>query len=149
MNSGVAAFFAPITLMVGGALVALGLLSLLDLNYFKTPLRAKAALALGLVFLIATEMLFVTSNASGRYFEGQKLDVTECEFKIERDYAHERRSNPRLVQEKIVACMDALGYDWSIDRPQCAEARMATNPFCYLPRDVMQRSVVAFQMEFE
>lgn len=149
MNESVAPFFAPMTLLVGGALVALGMLSFLDLNFFKTKMRAKLALAVGLLFIIATELMFVTSSAGGRYFEGQKLDVTECEFQIERDFPLERRSNPRLIHEKIVACMDGLGYEWSAEREHCQEARLATNPFCYLPVAPLQRSIVAFQMKFE
>ena len=44
-----------------------------------------------LLFILATEGMFVTSGASGRYFEGMKIDVTDCEFQVERDFPAERR----------------------------------------------------------
>jgi hypothetical protein len=149
MNEGIAPFLSPLTLLLGGGLLAIGLLSLIDLHFFKTKAQGKIALAIGLLFIFATEVMFVTSGASGRYFEGQKLDVTDCEFQTERDFPAERRSNPKLVHDKIVACMDMLGYDWSREHYHCAEAPISTNVFCYLPRAPMQRSIVAWQMRFE
>ncbi len=149
MNEGVANFFAPMTMLLGCGLLALGALSLGNLNFFKTKTQGVLALALGLAFIVATELMFVTSSAGGRYFEGQKIDVTECEFEIERDFPKERRDNPRSVHNRIVTCMDALGYEWSTDHAHCGEAQIATNPFCYMPRAPLQRSIVAFQMRFE
>jgi hypothetical protein len=149
MNEGIAPFLSPITLFLGGGLLAIGLLSLLDLHFFKTKTQGMIALVLGLVFILATEAMFVTSGASGRYFEGMKMDVTDCEFQVERDFPAERRDNPGLIDQKIKACMDMLGYDWSEAHYHCQEARLSTNVFCYLPRASMQKSIVAFQMRFE
>ena len=149
MNEGVVTFFAPITLMIGGGLIAMGLLSFLDLNYFKTKLRARLALAVGLAFMFVTEALFLTSTGTGRYFTGLKTDVTDCEFEVERDFADERRTNKVLIHKKIVNCMDQLGYEWVEEHGHCLEARIATNVFCYLPKGRFDRSVVAFQMRFE
>jgi hypothetical protein len=149
MNEGIAPFLSPITLLLGAGLFVTGFLTLIDLDFFKTKTQGLAALTFGLLFLVATEAMFVTSGASGRYFEGQKLDVTDCEYQAERDYPAERRENPRIVHDKIVACMDALGYDWNDSHDHCVEARLATNPFCYMPRAPMQRAIVAFQMRFE
>lgn len=149
MNEGIAPFFSPLTLFIGGGLLAVGLLSLLDLHFFKTPLQGKVALAIGLLFILATEGMFVTSGASGRYFEGMKMDVTDCEYQVERDFPMERREQPKLIEQKIKACMDTLGYDWAATHEHCQEARLSTNVFCYLPRAALQRSIVAFQMRFE
>ena len=149
MNEGIAPFFSPLTLIIGGALLAVGILSLFDLHFLKTKAQGKVALVLGLVFLVATEAMFVTSGAGGRYLEGQKMDVTECEFQIERDFPNERRDNPKMIEQRIKSCMDQMGYDWSEDHTHCQEARLSTNVFCYMPRDSMQRSIVAFQMRFE
>lgn len=149
MNEGIAPFLSPITLFIGGGLLAIGLLSLFDLHFFKTKTQGKIALAVGLVFIVATEALFVTSGASGRYFEGMKIDVTECEYQVERDFPAERRDNPKLIEQKIRTCMEDLGYDWADAHEHCQEARLSTNVFCYLPRAAMQRSIVAFQMRFE
>ncbi len=149
MNEGIAPFFAPFTLLIGGALLAVGLLSLFDLHFFKTPLRGKVALAVGLAFMLATQVMFATSSAGGRYFEGQKALLTDCEYKVERDYPTERRDNPKLIGEKITACMSDMGYEWSVAQAHCAEAPLATNVFCYLPSGAMERRIVAFQMGFE
>ena len=149
MNEGIAPFLSPITLFLGGGLLAIGLLSLFDLHFLKTKTQGKIALALGLLFVLATEAMFVTSGASGRYFEGMKIDVTECEFQAERDFPRERREQPAFVDEKIKACMDTLGYEWSDAHYHCKEARLSTNVFCYIPRESLQRSIVAFQMKFE
>jgi hypothetical protein len=149
MNEGVANFFAVITLMIGGGLVAVGLLSFVDVSFFKTKLRDRAALAVGLAFLLATEALFVTHGESGRYLSGQKIDVTECEYQIETAFPDERRANPRLIHEKIVGCMDRLGYDWSNETEHCREAPLATNVYCYLPKAALARQIVAFQSKFE
>jgi hypothetical protein len=150
MNEDIATFLAPFTLLVGGGLVALGLLSFINLNYFKTALRARLALALGLFFILATEALFVTSSSSGRYFPGQKLDVTDCEFMAERDNPLERGKNgSRVIHDNIVACMAGLGYEWTLEHEHCKEAPIATNAFCYLPKAALQRTLVAFQMRFE
>lgn len=149
MNEGIAPFLSPITLFLGGGLLAIGLLSLLDLHFFKTKTQGKIALALGLVFIVATEAMFVTSGASGRYFEGMKIDVTDCEYQVERDFPMERRDNPGMIEQKIRACMDTLGYDWTDAHEHCQEARLSTNVFCYIPRAAVQRSIVGFQMRFE
>ncbi len=149
MDNGLASFFAPITLLIGGALVALGLLSFFDLNYFKTPLRAKLALAAGLAFILATEAMFLTSNGAGRYLSGLRLDVTDCEYKTEEAFPLERGKPGAVISDHIKACMDDLGYDWTTEHPHCAEAKLATNIFCYLPRAPMARVIVAFQAKFE
>jgi hypothetical protein len=149
MENGLAAFFAPMTLLLGGGLVALGALSFLDLNFFKTPLRAKVALAAGLAFILATEAMFLTSTGAGRYLAGLRLDVTDCQYKVEEAFPLERGKPGHVISDNIKSCMDELGYDWSIDHPHCEEAKLATNTFCYLPRAPLARTIVAFQMKFE
>jgi hypothetical protein len=149
MNEGIAPFLTPLTMIFGGGLVVVGILSLFDLHFLKSRTQEKAALILGLLLIVATEAMFVTSDASGGYFEGQKIDVTECEYQAERDYPLERRGNPKLIEEKIKACMDKLGYDWVETHDHCLEAKLSTNVFCYLPRTTMQRTIVGFQMRFE
>jgi len=149
MDNVLASFFAPITLLLGGGLVALGFLSFLDLNFFKTKLRAKVAFAVGLAFLFATEAMFLTSSGAGRYLAGLRLDVTDCEFKVEEAFPLERGKPGHVISDNIKSCMDELGYDWSIDHPHCEEAKLATNTFCYSPRAPLAHAIVAFQMKFE
>jgi hypothetical protein len=149
MNEGVGNFFAVITLLIGAGLVGVGILSFVGASFFKSKLQDRAALAIGLAFLVATEAMFVTSGGSGRYLSGQKIDVTECELEVETAFPMERRSNPGVVRERIVACMDRLGYDWTDEHEHCREAPLATNALCYLPKAALARRIVAFQSKFE
>jgi hypothetical protein len=149
MNEGVAASLAALTLIVGGGLATIGILSLLNLNVFKSRQKNLAALAMGLALLVATEAVFLTGGSSGRYFSGQKVDVTDCEYVAEGKHPLERRSNPGIVRDEIKHCMDRLGYEWSDGHEHCREAPLATNEFCYLPKDRFGRVLVAFQMKFE
>ena len=145
MDNVLASFFAPITLLVGGALVALGFLSFLDLHYFKTPLRAKIAFAVGLAFLFATEAMFLTSSGAGRYLAGLRLDVTDCEFRVEEAYPLERGKPGHVISDNIRACLDELGYDWITEHPHCEEAKLATNTFCYLPHGPLTARLSRFR----
>lgn len=149
MNADIGTFFAPITLIIGGALLAIGLLSFLDLHFFKAKWRGKAALALGLAFILVTETMFVTSSAGGRYLYGQNADVTDCEFETEQAFPQERGKKSVVIDQNIRQCMDRLGYDWTTEHPHCQEAQLATNSFCYLPKKAFDRAIVAFQMKFE
>jgi hypothetical protein len=149
MNEDVGTFFAPITLMIGGALIAGGLLSFLDINFFRTKLQARLALIAGLVFMLATEALFLTGSSGGRYLAGQRIDITQCEYEIERAFPLERATRKDIIAQKIKECMDGMGYEWTLEHPHCQEAKLATNTFCYLPRGPFDRTIVSFQMKFE
>ena len=150
MNEDIATFIAPATLLLGGGLVAAGLLSFLDLNFFRTKTQSKVALAAGLLFILATELLFMTSSQSARFFGGQKLTVTDCELDGETAYPMERQKKKSdAIHNYIVQCMDKFGYDWTVAHDHCHEAPIATNVFCYLPKRAFDRTLVAFQMKFE
>lgn len=149
MNEDIAAFIAPMTLMVGGALIALGILSFLNLDYFKTKFRSRLALAAGLAFIFATELIFVTSSQSGRFLSGQKIDVTDCELEGETALPLERHKDSKILHNRIVACMKKLGYEWTAEHDHCKEGPIATNPYCYLPERRFARTIVMFQTQFE
>jgi len=149
MNEGAGVFFSPITLLLGGGLFTLGLLSVFGMNFFKSRYQAGVALAMGLAFLVATEAMFLTSSGGGRYFAAQSTDVTDCEYEAEQANPLERGKNSSVIPEEIRACMDRLGYDWTTEHPHCEEAKLATNSFCYLPKTRFSRAIVAWQMKFE
>ena len=52
------------------------------------------------------------------------------------------------MHDHIVRCMNGSGYEWTTDHARCKKAPLATNPFCYLPRQLFDRLVTEFQMEF-
>jgi|APFre7841882630_1041343.scaffolds.fasta_scaffold44560_1 hypothetical protein len=149
VNEDLATFAVPLTLLIGGGLVALGLLSFMDLNFFKTKVQGKAALAIGLTFILATELLFMTSSQSSRFLSGQKTSVTDCELDGESAFPLERHKKSHSIHNYIVKCMDRAGFDWDTSHNHCQEAPIATNPFCYLPKAAFDRTMVAFQMKFE
>ncbi|MBY6240116.1 hypothetical protein [Methylosinus sp. Sm6] len=149
MNEDIAAFVAPLTLILGGGLLALGALSFLGVDYFESKFKSRVAFAIGLAFLVATELIFVTSSSSGRYFAGLKVDVTDCELDGESKLPEERHKNSRVLHDYIVGCMQRLGYEWNADHDHCKEAQIATNSFCYLPTRPMARAIVRFQTTFE
>jgi hypothetical protein len=149
MNEDIAAFVAPLTLILGGGLLALGALSFIGVDYFDSKLKSRVAFAVGLAFIVATELIFVTSSSSGRYFAGLKLDVTDCELDGETKLPEERHKQSRVLHEHIVGCMERLGYEWNAEHEHCKEARIATNSFCYLPTRPLARAIVRFQTAFE
>lgn len=150
MNENLGVFLAPITIILGGGLFALGLLSLFEqYSFFKSRLMATAALAVGLAFLVATEAMFVTGSGSGRYLSGLRTDVTDCEYLVEQANPLERGKPSLVIAREIKACMDRLGYDWTTEHPHCVEAPISTNLFCYLPKTKFARTIVAYQMKFE
>lgn len=150
MNEDIAAFVAPLTLLLGGGLLALGALSFIGVDYFDNKLKSRVAFAIGLAFMVATELIFVTSSSSGRYFAGLKTDVTDCELDVETKLPDERNKNRSpVLHDAMVACMERLGYEWNADHDHCKEAKIATNSFCYLPTRPMARAIVRFQTSFE
>ncbi len=149
MNESAGVFFSPLTLLIGGGLFTLGLLSLLGMDFFKSRFQGGVALALGLAFLLATETMFMTGGNAGRYFAAQSTDVTDCEYKAEQANPLERGKKTSVIPDEIRACMDRLGYDWTTEHPHCEEAKIATNSFCYLPKTRFSRAIVAWQMKFE
>jgi hypothetical protein len=149
VNEDLSTFTLPLTLLIGGGLVAIGLLSLIDLHFFKTKMQGKVALAAGLAFIVTTELLFMTNGDSARFLSAQKFSVTDCELDGEAAYPLERHKQSKLIHNYIVQCMDKAGFEWIASHDHCQEAPIATNAFCYLPKRVFERSLVAFQMKFE
>jgi hypothetical protein len=149
MNEDISGFIVPLTLILGGGLVALGALSVFGLDFFKTKFAGGVAFAIGLAFIVVTELIFVTSSQSGRFFSGLKLDVTDCELDGETKLPQERNKNSKILHDYIVGCMERLGYEWNDDHDHCKEAQIATNSFCYLPTRPMARAIVKFQTAFE
>ncbi|MBI1868788.1 MAG: hypothetical protein HYS06_10935 [Methylocystis sp.] len=149
MNEGIATFIAPMTLLLGGGLFSVGLLSFLDLRFFKTKFQGKVALAAGLAFVLLTEFIFATSGASGRFLAAQKVDVTDCELDGETALPAERHKDSKILHAHIVTCMKELGYEWTTEHDHCKEGPISTNPYCYLPTHRLARVVNSFQMKFE
>jgi hypothetical protein len=64
VNGDIVTFIAPFTLILGAGLFAAGVLSLLDIHFFKTKFGQTAALAGGLALIVLTKFILVTSGMS-------------------------------------------------------------------------------------
>ncbi len=145
----IAAFIAPLTLLLGAGLFAAGLLSFFGVHFFATRAAERAAFALGLALIVGAEFLFASSGMSLRFLNGQRSDVLECRLDAETALPQERHRDSPVLQERIRECMDRAGYRWTSRHRRCAEAPVATNPFCYLPTRPFDRTVTRILMFFE
>lgn len=140
------AFVAPLILVLGAGLFAAGALSFLDIHFFNTGLAEKAALAGGLSLIVLAELIFASSDMSLRFLNGQRSNVLECRLDAETALPGERHKDSPLIEAKIIECMKTFGYEWTPDGARCKQARVATNPFCYLPTRGFDRAVTELLM---
>ena len=114
INQDMITFIAPLTLVLGAGLCAAGILSFLDIHFFKNKFAERAALAGGLALIVLTEFIFAASGMSMRFLNGQRSDLLECRLDAETAMPNERRTNSPMVHEHIVrslyerfrVCMD-------------------------------------------
>jgi hypothetical protein len=140
------AFVAPMILVLGAGLLAAGMLSFLDIHFFKTRLAERAALAGGLSLIVVAELIFASSDMSMRFLNGQRSDVLECRLDTETALPEERHKDSPLMQIKIIEYMERFGYEWAPDAARCKQATVATNPFCYLPSRGFDRAMTELLM---
>ncbi|MCC3247203.1 hypothetical protein LG047_18090 [Methylocystis sp. WRRC1] len=149
MGQDFAAFFAPFALLIGAALLAIGLLSLLGAHFLANVWRERVALALGLALLVAAEIAIAFSGLSLRFFNGQRADVLQCRQEAETNFPAERHKDSPIINDNIIACMQRYRYDWTSDHRRCRESPVATNPFCYLPARPFDRWLTRLQIMLE
>lgn len=149
MEQDFAAFFAPIAFLVGGVLLAVGVLSLFGAHFLSSVWRERIALALGLALIVVAEVAIAFSGVSLRFFNGQRADVLQCRQEAETNFPLERHRDSPLINDDIIACMKRFRYEWAADHPRCREAPVATNPFCYLPMQPFDRWLTRLQMALE
>jgi hypothetical protein len=149
MNQDMVTLIAPLTLVLGAGLFAAGLLSFLEIHFFKNKFAERAALAGGLALILLTEMIFAASGMSTRFLNGQRSDLLECRLTAETALPNERHKNSPLIHERIVRCMDGFGYEWTTVHERCKQEPVSINPFCYLPSQSFDRVVTQVLMMFE
>jgi len=140
------AFFAPIAFLIGSALVAVGILSLLGAHFLDSVWRERVALALGLACILAAEISIAFSGLSLRFLNGQRADVLQCRQEAEKNFPMERHKDSPVISDDIIACMKRFQYDWTPKQPRCRETPVAANPFCYLPMKRFDRWMTRLQM---
>jgi hypothetical protein len=144
-----AVFVAPVLLLLGSGLIAVGLLSFLEIHFLASNTRELAALAAGLALIVAAQLIVASSNLGSRFLNAQRADVLECRLEAERNFPQERHKDSLVLNDHIVSCLKRYGYEWRLDHHRCKEAPVATNPFCYLPTKPFDRLVTRLQMIFE
>lgn len=149
MNQDAGAVIAFLTLLLGSGLIAIGLLSFLDIHFLATRTLERAALAAGLALIVASELVFAFGSLSLRFLSAQRADVLECRLEAETNFPQERHKDSLVINDHIIGCMKRYGYDWTVRHERCKESPVATNPFCYLPAKRFDRLVTRFQMIFE
>lgn len=138
-------------IIVGGGLIASGLLTLFNYQFYKTKLQAIGALVGGIALIGTLELMFLSGNSvSNFFFQAQKQQVTACELVGEAAHPEQRGThNSPEIRQTIVACLNQAGYEWAGEHHNCREAPIATNPYCYLPTDFFSRAFTHVQLVFE
>jgi len=149
MNKDMITFIAPLTLVLGAGLFAVGLLSLLEIHFFKSRFAERAALAGGLALILLTEVIFAASGMSMRFLNGQRSNLLECRLDAETALPDERHKNSLVIHNRILRCMNGFGYEWTTVEERCKREPASTNLFCYLPTQPFDRVVTQVLIMFE
>jgi len=148
MDQDLTIFLAPISIIVGGGLIAFGGLTLFGLDLvFKTKSQAILGICAGLVIIGALEIRFYASSAS--FFENQKVVASYCHVVAETANPGQRGTQSDAINKSIAACLNKEGYDWSPEHRRCKEAPFAMNEYCYLPTAFFSRLITKMQLLFE
>ena len=148
MDQDLTIFLAPICIIVGGGLVALGGLFLFGHDFvLKTKGQAVGAICAGLALLGALEIRFYASSAS--FFANQKVVVSYCHVVAETANPGQRGTQSDAINKSIAACLSKEGYEWSPEHRRCKEAPLAMNEYCYLPTALFSRLITKMQLVFE
>ena len=148
MDQDLTIFLAPISIIVGGGLIAFGGLTLFGLDLvFKTKSQAILGICAGLVIIGALEIRFYASSAS--FFENQKVVASYCHVVAETANPGQRGTQSDAINKSIAACLNKEGYDWSPEHRRCKEAPLAMNEYCYLPTAFFSRLITKMQLLFE
>jgi hypothetical protein len=126
----------------------LGGLYFINIRYVSSAPRAMAALVAGAVIIGVLEIILYGSAVS--FFKAQQVQTSACELAGESTHPEARRgADPTVIHKAITACMIEAGYEWDGKHRHCRDAPIATNPFCYLPTDSMDRTITNIQLSFE
>jgi hypothetical protein len=148
MNQDLAVFIVPFALVIGCGLIAAGGLYFINMRYVKNAAYAIACIAGGVAILGVLEIILAGSSVA--FFKAQQVQTSACELDAESAHPESRLGKDQgTIHEALLACMKDAGYEWNDEHRHCKEAKVATNPFCYLPTSGFERSVTAIQLNFE
>ncbi|MBM3551868.1 MAG: hypothetical protein FJX45_08895 [Alphaproteobacteria bacterium] len=148
MNQDLAIFIVPFALILACGLLAAGGLYFIDIRYLKDARYAFASVAAGAVILIVLEIVLYGSSVG--FLKEQQLKTSLCELDAESAHPEARQgADAAVLHDAIVGCMKEAGYEWDANHRHCQDARIATNPFFYLPIATFDRAITGLQMKFE
>lgn len=111
-------------------------------------------LALGIIFG-ATGAMFIggvgvhlTGSSNTAFLNGQLARASQCELEGESAHPDARGGRAGVIARHIVSCMSLAGYDWTNESSLCQDAPVATNGYCYAPKDWFDRAVTTTQLAF-
>jgi hypothetical protein len=117
--------------------------------------QTKSQLAQGVVFAAAGFMFVAgmtvhfTGSTNTAFLRGQRQQTSSCELASEAAHPDQRGRSAGVIGRDIIGCMKDAGFDWTLDAPQCKEAPVATNSYCYLPKESFARTVTLAQLAFD
>lgn len=148
MNQDLAVFIVPFALAISCTLTAAGGLYFIDIRFIKDFRYAVAALAGGAIILGVLEIILYGSSVG--FLKEQQLKTSFCELEAESAHPEARLgADPVALHKAITACMSEAGYEWDGGHRHCKDAPVATNAFCYVPKDGFDRVITGIQMNFE
>jgi hypothetical protein len=148
MNQDIGVFLVPLLLVLGCVLLTGGGLYFFDIRFLSSARKAAAALAGGALILGLLEILLY--GGATAFFNAQQLQTSACELEGESAHPEARLgAGAAVLHQAITSCMSDSGYQWLGEHRHCKDAPVATNAFCYLPKDSFDRTITSFQMSFQ
>ena len=102
----------------------------------------------GAVIIGVLEIILYGNAVS--FVKAQQVQTSACELAGESAHPEARGgADPTDIHKAITTCMIEAGYEWDGEHRHRGDAPIATNPFCYLPTDTMDRTITNIQLSFE
>ena len=152
-DANVTALFMAAAFALGFLMVVFGGLGFMKRSLVLIETRSKIAQAVvfaaaGLMFVAGIGVHF-TGSSNTAFLKGQLASASRCELQSEAEHPEARGGASGVIGHTIVGCMTAAGFDWSLDNALCREAPVATNAYCYAPREWFARTVTVAQLAFD
>lgn len=95
-------------------------------------------------------LLLALSSLSGCYeFADQRDKAADCELQGQRAFPGMKFAKGNEIAQFTQSCMEKAGYAWNENttHKQCqGNFKLENNPYCYLPKDSIDRLTFNFQM---
>jgi hypothetical protein len=153
MSPELTALVMSVFFLLGVVMVVAGGLGFMRSNLVLMKTRSR--LAQGVVFAAASFMFIAgisvhfTGSSNTAFLKGQMQRTSQCELESEAALPDARGGKSGAIGRRIVACMDAAGFQWTAAAARCQEAPVATNGYCYEPAAWFDRAITTAQLAFD